>query len=112
MLREETLPGLGIGMTMDYFQINGIRQDVTGSLKSAVRYSIPLDPRCFRWKMLSFSGPKARVLLQLLIPLVTGSVVNVTAEVKDFRLISLGTNRVSREEVCLPSFEVVNCRLK
>ena len=38
--------------------------------------------------------------------LVTWSVVNVTAEVKDFRLISLDTNRVSREEVCLPSFEV------
>ena len=62
--------------------------------------------------MLSLSGPKARVLLQLLIPVVTGSVVNVAAEVKDFRLISLDTNRVSREEVCLPSFEVVNCRLK
>ena len=97
---------------MDDFQINGIRQDVTESLKNAVRYSIPLDPRCFRWKMRHLSGPKARVLLQLLIPLVTWSVVNVTAEVKDFRLISLDTNRVSREEMCLPSFEVVNCRLK
>ena len=97
---------------MDDFQIDGIRQDVTVSLKSAVRYSIHLDPRCFRWKMLSLSGPKARVLLQLLIPLVTWSVVNVTAEVNDFRLISLDTNRVSREEVCLPSFEVVYCRLK
>ena len=57
------------------------------------------------------SGPEARVLLQLLIPLVTWSVVIVMAEVNDFRLISLDTNRVSREEVCLPSFEVVNCRL-
>ena len=46
------------------------------------------------------------------IPLVTWSVVNVTAEVNDFGLISLDTNRVSREEVCLPSFEVMNCRLK
>ena len=62
--------------------------------------------------MLSLSGPISRVLLQLLIPLVTWSVVVVTAEVNDFRLISLNTNRVSREEVCLPSFEVVNCRLK
>ena len=112
MLREQSLPVFGIGMTMDDFQIDGIRQDVTESLKSTVRYSIPLDPRCFRWKMLSLSGPKARVLLQLLIPLVTWSVVNVTAEVKYFRLISLDTNRVSREEVCLPNFEVVNCRLK
>ena len=62
--------------------------------------------------MLSLFGPKARVLLQLLILLVTWSVVNVTAEVKDFYLISLDTNWVSREEVCLPSIEVVNCRLK
>ena len=108
MLREQSLPGFGIGMTMDDFQIDRIRQDVTESLKSAVRYSIPLDPRCFRWKMLSLFGPKARVLLQLLIPLVTWSVVNVTAEVKDFRFISLDTNR---EEVCRLSFEVVNCRL-
>ena len=57
-------------------------------------------------------GPKARVFLQLLIPLVTWSVVYVTAEVSDFSLISLDTNRVSLEEVCLPGFEVVNCRLK
>ena len=73
MLREQSLSGFGIGMTMDDFQIDGFRQDVTGSLKSAVRYSIPLDPRCFRWKILSLSGPNARVLLQLLIPLVTWS---------------------------------------
>ena len=58
MLREQYLPGFGIGMTMDDFQIDGIRQDVTESLKSAVRYSIPLDPRRFTWKMLSLSGPK------------------------------------------------------
>ena len=83
------MPCFGIVMTIDDFQIDGIRQDVTESLKSAVRYSIPLDPRCFRWKMLTLSSPKARVLLQLLIPLVTWSVVNVTAEVKNFRLISL-----------------------
>ena len=44
--------------------------------------------------------------------LVTWSIVNITAEVKDFRLIYLDTNRVSREKVCMPSFEVVNCRLK
>ena len=62
--------------------------------------------------MLILSGPKARVLLQLLIPLVTWSVMKVTAEVNDFRLISLDTIRVSRKDACLPSFEVVNCRLK
>ena len=43
----------------------------------------------------------ARVFMRLLNPLVTWSVVNVTAEVNEFRLISLDTNRVSREEVCL-----------
>ena len=46
--REESLPGLGIGMTIDDFQIAGIRHDVTESLKSAVRYSIALGPRFFR----------------------------------------------------------------
>ena len=34
--REESLPGLGIGMTIDDLQIAGIRHDVTESLKSAV----------------------------------------------------------------------------
>ena len=43
---------------------------------------------------------------------VSWHVVNITAEVNDIRLISLHTNWVSREEVCLTSFEVVNCRLK
>ena len=42
------MPGLGIGMTIDAFQIAGIRHDVTESLKSAVRYSITLGPRFFR----------------------------------------------------------------
>ena len=45
---EEFLPGLGIGMTIDDFQIAGIWHDVTESLKSAVRYSIALGPRFFR----------------------------------------------------------------
>ena len=84
---EESLSGLGIGMTIDDFQIAGIRHDVTESLKSAVRYSIALG-------------------------LMTWSVVNVTADINDFRFISLDTIRVSREEVCLPSFDVVNCLLK
>ena len=46
--REESLPGLGIGMTIDDFQIDGIRHDVTESLMIAVRYSIALGPRFFR----------------------------------------------------------------
>ena len=46
--REESLPGLGVGMTIDDFQIARIRHDVTESLKSAVGYSIALGPRFFR----------------------------------------------------------------
>ena len=108
--REGSLPGLGIRVTIDDFQIARIRHDVTESLESAVRYSIALGPRFFRGKILSLSGPKALALLQLLIPLITWSVV--TADINDFRLISLDTIRVSREEVCLPSFDVVNCLLR
>ena len=62
--------------------------------------------------MLNLSVPKAWVFLQLRIPLLTWYVVNVTAEVNDFRRISLCINRVSREEEYLSSLEVVNCRLK
>ena len=46
--REECLPGLGIEMTIDDFQIAGIRHNATESLKRAVRYSITLVPRFFR----------------------------------------------------------------
>ena len=55
---------------------------------------------------------KALVLLQLLIPFLICSFVNVTADIIYFCLISLDTSRVSREEVCLPRFDVVNCLLK
>ena len=46
--RDESLPGLGIGMTIDDFQIAGIQHDVTESLKNSVRYSITLGTRFFR----------------------------------------------------------------
>ena len=49
--REESLSSLGIGMTIDDFQIAGIRHDVTESLKSSVIYSIVFGPRFFRWKI-------------------------------------------------------------
>ncbi len=98
-------------MIVDDFQIDGIRQELTESLNKAVRYAIALSPKCFKWKMLSLSGPKALLLLQLLIALVTWSTVNVVAVSIDFRLTSLDTNRVSGLEEYLPSFEVVNCRL-
>ena len=92
---EESLPGFGIGMTMDDFQIAGIGQVMTESLNRAVRYAIALGPSCLRWAMLSLSGPKAFELLQLLIASATRSVVDVTAVCIDPRLTSLDTNHVS-----------------
>ena len=74
-------------------------------------YSMALGPRCFKWKMLSLSGPKALLFLQLLIALLTRSVVNVCAISKDFLFVYIVTNRVSLEEVCLPSFDVLKCWL-
>ena len=74
-------------------------------------YSLAIGPRCFKWKMMSMSQLKALLFLQLLIALLTRSVVNVCAISKDFLFVSLVTNRVSLEEVCLPSFDVLNCWL-
>ena len=74
-------------------------------------YSIALGPRCFKWKMLSLSGPKVLLFLQLLIAFITMSAVNVRSISNGFSLVSLVTTRVSLEEVCLPRFEVLNCWL-
>ena len=74
-------------------------------------YSMALGPRCFKWKMMSLSGSEALLSLQLLIALVTRSVVNGCAISKYFLFVSLVTNRVSLEEVCLPNFDVLNCWL-
>ena len=60
-------------------------------LKRTVMYSMALGPRFFKWKMLSLSGPKALLFLQLLIALLTRSVVNVCAIAKDFLFVSLVT---------------------
>ena len=73
-------------------------------------YLMALGPRCFKWKMLSLSGPKALIFLQLLIVLFTRSVVNVCAIPKDFLFVSPVSNWVLPEEVCLPSFDM-NCWL-
>ena len=81
---------------------------MTERLKRVVLYSIALGPRCFKWKMLSLSGPKALLFLQLLIAFTTWSAVNVRVT---FPMVSLVTTRVSLEEVCLPDFEVLNCWL-
>ena len=74
-------------------------------------YSIALCPRCFKWKMLSLSGPKALLILQLLIVLLTRSAVNICAISKDFLFVFLVTNRVSSKEVCHPRFDVLSCWL-
>ena len=71
-------------------------------------YSMALGPRCFKWKMLSLSGPKALLFLQLLIAFITRSVVNVRTISNGFLLVPLVTTLVSLEEVCLPSIEVLN----
>ena len=99
------MPGFGIGMINDDFHIAGIRQVVAERLKRVVIYYIALGPRWFKWKMLILSGPKALLFLQLLIAFITRSVVNVR---NGFLLVSLVTTLVSLEEVCLPSFEVLN----
>ena len=58
--------------------------------------------------MPSLTGPNALLFLQLLISLVTMSAVKVSAISIGFLLV---TNRVSLEEECLPSLEVLNCLL-
>ena len=92
------MPGSGIGMINDDFHIAGIRQVVAERLKRVVMYSIALGLRCFKWKMLSLSGSKALLFLQLLIAFITRSVAN------GLLLVSLVTTLVFLEEVCLPSF--------
>ena len=59
--------------------------------------------------MLSLSGPI--LFLQLLISFITRFEVNVRVISNGFLLVSLVPTRVSLEEVCLPSFEVLNCWL-
>ena len=59
MHREVSLHSFGMGMTIDDFQIAGIRHDVTESLKSAIRYSIALGSRSFMRRILSLSGPNS-----------------------------------------------------
>ena len=105
------LPCFGIGMINDDFHIAGIRQVVAERLKRVVMYPMVLGPRCFKWKMLSLSGPTALLFLQLLIAFITRSVVNVRTISNGFLLVYLVTTLVSLEEVCLPSFEVLNCWL-
>ena len=74
-------------------------------------YSMALDSRCIKSKMLSLSGPNALLFLHLLIALLTRSGVNACVISKDFLFGSLVTNRGSLDEVCLPSCDVLTCWL-
>ena len=53
--------------------------------------------------MLSLSGPKALLFIQLLIAFITRSAVNVRTISNGFLLVSIVTALVYLEEVCLPS---------
>ena len=53
---EVSLPGFGIGMTIEDIQIAGILEELTESLNSAMRYAVAVGSKCFKWKMLSLSG--------------------------------------------------------
>ena len=59
------------------------------------------------YTLYELSGPKALLFLQPLIAFITRSAVNDCAS----PMVSLVTIRVSLKEVCLPSFEVLNCWL-
>ena len=108
---EVYLPGFGIWMINDDFHIVGICQVVAERLKRVVIYSIALGPIFLMWKMLGLSEPNALLFLQPLICLITRSAVKVSAISIGYLLVSRVTNRVSHEEVGLPSFEVLDCWL-
>jgi hypothetical protein len=48
---------LGIGITVEIFQMVGMSELLIEWLKRAVRYCIPSGPRCLRWRAVSWSGP-------------------------------------------------------
>ena len=59
----------------------------------------------------SLSGPNALELLHPLIAFLTSSVENCVASVSDFLLVALTVFLVSRDDLWIPSFDVVNCWL-
>ena len=70
-------------------------------------YSIALGPRCFKSKMLSLSGLNSLLFPKALDCSHTRSAVNICVISKDFLFVSLVTDRVSHEEMCLPCFDVL-----
>ena len=97
------MPGFGIGKINDDFHIAGIREVEEGC-------DVFNRPRSEMLQVedAELVGPKALLFLQLLIAFITRSAVNVRAISYGFLLVSLVTTLVSLEEVCLPSFEVLN----
>ena len=75
---SEGLPGFGIGITSAVFQIAGMTASLTERLNKLVRNSIPLSPRCLRWREVKPSGPIAVKLLACLMASRVCSVVNGT----------------------------------
>ena len=53
--------------------------------------SVVRGPRFFKWKMLRESGPYDLLLINLLIALVTSSLVNDSASSRDIRFTSFDT---------------------
>ena len=72
-------------------------------------YSMALGPKFFKWNTLIFFRAKGLTFPTYLDFSLTRSIVNVCAIFKDFLFVSLVTNWVSLEEVCLPCLDVLNC---
>ena len=66
-------------------------------------YSVAIGPRFFKWKMPGLSGPNVLLILQLLIALLTRSVVNVCAISKDFLFVALITNGSHLKKCVFPA---------
>ena len=128
-----SLLGFGIGTMLANFHVWGIMFLLRAVLNILVRNASPRGPMCFRCLIFNLSGPCELLFLLCFIASWTWEVVsvmlypcmlcvallmclfvlcvacltvfvNVTTDINDFRFISWDTSRVSREEVCLPSF--------
>ena len=55
-----------------------------------------------------FVPAKGLTITNISIALITRTAVNICAISKDFLFVSFVTNRVSHEEICLSSFDVLN----
>ena len=74
---EVSLPGLGSGMMMDFFQMLGMMDVLMEMLYMCVRYVSAFVSRCLRWRMLSESGPMALDDLEVRIACLTSFTVYV-----------------------------------